>query len=169
MALKIRLRRMGRKKAPHYRIVVAESSMPRDGRFVTTIGHYNPRTEPTTLVVERDKARQWLKNGAKPTETVERLFKQAGVYSAEPVAAAEETAGKVASVAKKAAAAAAAAVETVRETVADAVETVQERVSDAVEAVQERVAGDDEAASAEPAEPAASAEGAAEPTEQPRA
>jgi small subunit ribosomal protein S16 len=143
MALKIRLRRMGRKKAPHYRIVVAESSMPRDGRFVTTIGHYNPRTEPMTLVVERDKARQWLKNGAKPTETVQRLFTKAGVYSAEPVVAAEEAAqgaaGAVASAAKKTAAAAATVVETVRESVAEAVDAVQERVGDAVEAVQERV------------------------------
>lgn len=81
MALKIRLRRMGRKKAPHYRIVVAESSMPRDGRFVERLGHYNPRTDPATLVVDADKARVWISKGAKPTETVHKLFENAGVFA----------------------------------------------------------------------------------------
>jgi small subunit ribosomal protein S16 len=146
MALKIRLRRMGRKKAPHYRIVVAESSMPRDGRFVATIGHYNPRTDPLTLVVDRDKARQWIKNGAKPTETVESLLKRAGVYSDEPVAA--PVTGAVKTAAKTVAAAAATVAETVAETVSDAVETVAETVSDAIEAVTggEEKAGEGEAA-----------------------
>ncbi|MBA2670190.1 MAG: 30S ribosomal protein S16, partial [Gemmatimonadetes bacterium] len=69
MALKIRLRRMGRKKAPTYRLVVAESSMPRDGRFVANIGHYNPRTQPITLVVDRAQALQWMAKGAMPTDT----------------------------------------------------------------------------------------------------
>ncbi len=84
MALKIRLRRMGRKKAPHYRIVVAESSMPRDGRFVAKVGHYNPTTTPATLVVDRDKALQWMGKGAMPTETVQSLFKKAGVFGPAP-------------------------------------------------------------------------------------
>jgi small subunit ribosomal protein S16 len=81
MALKIRLRRMGRKKAPHYRIVVAESTMPRDGRFVATLGHYNPTTNPATLVVDREKALGWLGRGATPTDTVQSLFRKAGVYT----------------------------------------------------------------------------------------
>ena len=83
MALKIRLRRMGRKKAPHYRIVVAESAMPRDGRFVAKVGHYNPTTQPATLVVDRDKALQWMAKGAMPTDTVQSLFRKAGVYALE--------------------------------------------------------------------------------------
>jgi small subunit ribosomal protein S16 len=143
MALKIRLRRMGRKKAPHYRIVVAESSMPRDGRFVATVGHYNPRTEPMTLVVNRDEARRWIRNGAKPTETVDRLFNKAGIYSDTPVV---ETPEPVKGVAKKAAAAVASAAETVREAAAAAVETVQEAVSGTAETAQETVADAVEAA-----------------------
>ena len=79
MALKIRLRRMGRKKAPHYRIVVAESTMPRDGRFVATVGHYNPTTSPETLKVDREKANAWLDKGAVPTDTVRSLLRRAGV------------------------------------------------------------------------------------------
>jgi small subunit ribosomal protein S16 len=67
---------MGRKKAPTYRIVIAESSMPRDGRFVANVGHYNPRTEPVTLVVNKPEIRLWLARGAVPTETVGRLLKR---------------------------------------------------------------------------------------------
>ena len=84
MALRIRLRRMGRKKAPSYRIVVAESSMPRDGRFVASIGHYNPRTEPITLKVDRERALYWLDKGAKPTDTARSLLKRAGVFGPAP-------------------------------------------------------------------------------------
>jgi small subunit ribosomal protein S16 len=143
MALKIRLRRMGRKKAPHYRIVVAESSMPRDGRFVATVGHYNPRTEPMTLVVDRDEARRWIGNGAKPTETVDRLFNKAGIYSDAPVI---ETPAPVVGVAQKAAAAVASAAGTVRDAAASAVEAVQEAVSGAAETAKETVADAVEAA-----------------------
>lgn len=85
MALRIRLRRMGRKKAPHYRIVVAERSMPRDGRFVARLGHYNPRTDPATVVVDREETITWIARGATPTDTVRSLLKRAGVFSAEPV------------------------------------------------------------------------------------
>lgn len=85
MGLRIRLRRMGRKKAPHYRIVVAESTMPRDGRFVATIGHYNPTTSPATLKVDSKKATEWLAKGAQPTDTVRSLLRKAGVS---PVASA---------------------------------------------------------------------------------
>lgn len=79
MAVKIRLRRMGAKKAPFYRIVVADSRSPRDGRFIEEIGYYNPTTEPMTVKIDNDKAAQWIKNGAQPTDTVKKLFKNAGV------------------------------------------------------------------------------------------
>ena len=91
MALKIRLRRMGRKKAPTYRLVVAESSMPRDGRFVAAIGHYNPRTEPLTLVVDREKALFWIGQGAVPTDTAKSLMKRAGVFGPAPTVAANSS------------------------------------------------------------------------------
>ena len=77
--LKIRLRRMGAKKAPFYRIVVADSRAPRDGAFVEEIGYYNPLTDPAEVVVNAEKARQWIKNGAQLTETVRGLFKKNGV------------------------------------------------------------------------------------------
>lgn len=82
MAVKIRLKRMGSKKSPFYRIVVAESRKPRDGRFIEEIGYYNPLTEPKILRVDADKANNWIKNGAKPTTTVDRLFKENAVYEA---------------------------------------------------------------------------------------
>ena len=77
--VKIRLRRMGAKKAPFYRIVVADSRSPRDGRCIEEIGTYNPLTEPTTLTVDVEKAHQWIKNGAQPTDTVKALLKKANV------------------------------------------------------------------------------------------
>lgn len=80
MAVKIRLRRMGAKKNPFYRIVVADSRTPRDGRLIEEIGYYNPQTEPKTIKIDDEKANQWLKNGAKPTNTVDRLFKENGIY-----------------------------------------------------------------------------------------
>jgi len=76
--LKIRLRRVGAKKQPSYRLVVAESASPRDGRFVESIGIYNPRTEPATIRVEEGRALYWLSQGAQPTDSVSRLFKIAG-------------------------------------------------------------------------------------------
>jgi small subunit ribosomal protein S16 len=79
MAVKIRLRRMGAKKAPFYRIVVADSRFPRDGRFIEEIGYYNPRTEPTTVKIDSDKAVAWMNNGAQPTDTVKKLFVNAGI------------------------------------------------------------------------------------------
>jgi small subunit ribosomal protein S16 len=81
MATRIRLRRVGRKKQPEYRIVVAERTKARDGRVVETLGHYNPRTKPETITVDADKARAWLGKGATPSETVRSLFKKAGVFS----------------------------------------------------------------------------------------
>jgi len=79
MAVKIRLRRMGAKKSPFYRIVVADSRYPRDGRFIEEIGYYDPTKEPSVISVDGEKAQSWLKNGAQPTETVKRLLKNKGV------------------------------------------------------------------------------------------
>ncbi len=79
MAVKIRLRRMGSKKAPFYRVVVADSRYPRDGRFIEEIGTYNPLTEPASVSIDSDKAKTWLKNGAQPTDVVKRLFKDSGI------------------------------------------------------------------------------------------
>ena len=76
--VKIRLRRMGAKKAPYYRIVVADSRYPRDGRFIEEIGIYDPVAEPATLKVDVDRAQAWIKTGAQPTETVRDLLKKAG-------------------------------------------------------------------------------------------
>ena len=77
--VKIRLRRMGAKKAPYYRIIVADSRSPRDGRCTEEIGTYDPLTEPATIAVDAEKAQQWIKNGAQPTDTVKALLKKANV------------------------------------------------------------------------------------------
>ncbi len=79
MAVKIRLRRMGAKKAPFYRVVVADSRSPRDGRFIEEIGTYNPLTDPIEVKINEEKAVKWLQNGAQPTDTVRRLLKRNGV------------------------------------------------------------------------------------------
>ena len=75
MAVKIRLRRMGAKKAPFYRVVVADSRFPRDGRFIEEIGYYDPTKEPAVVNINREKAEEWIKKGAQPTDTVKRLLK----------------------------------------------------------------------------------------------
>ena len=77
--VKIRLRRLGAKKAPFYRIVVADSRYPRDGRFIEEIGTYNPLKEPSEVIVDADAAKKWISTGAQPTDTVKRLLKKAGV------------------------------------------------------------------------------------------
>lgn len=77
--VKIRLRRMGAKKAPFYRIVVADSRYPRDGRFIEEIGTYNPCVEPSEIKIDAEKAKQWIANGAQPTESVAKLLKKAGI------------------------------------------------------------------------------------------
>ena len=79
MAVKIRLRRMGQKKAPFYRIVVADSRSPRDGRFIEEIGYYDPTQEPSEIRVDEEAVKKWLANGAQPTQTVEKIFKTAGI------------------------------------------------------------------------------------------
>ena len=79
MAVKIRLRRMGAKKAPFYRVIVADSRDPRDGKFVEEIGYYNPLTEPADIKIDAEKAEAWLKKGAQPTDTVKALLKKSGI------------------------------------------------------------------------------------------
>lgn len=84
MAVKIRLKRMGANKKPFYRVVVADGRTPRDGKFIEEIGYYNPLKEPAEVKIDVEKAEKWLVNGAQPTDTVKRLFKNAGI--AKPVA-----------------------------------------------------------------------------------
>lgn len=79
MAVRIRLKRMGAKKKPFYRIVVADSRFPRDGRFIEEIGYYNPTTKPSTFEVDREKAEMWLSKGARPSDTVRLIFEKAGL------------------------------------------------------------------------------------------
>ena len=79
MAVKIRLRRMGAKKAPYYRVVVADSRYPRDGRFIEEIGTYDPNQEPSVIKIDAEKAKQWIANGAQPTDTVKDILKKSGV------------------------------------------------------------------------------------------
>ncbi|MBQ7037456.1 MAG: 30S ribosomal protein S16 [Clostridia bacterium] len=79
MAVKIRLRRMGAKKAPFYRVVVADSRYPRDGRFIEEIGTYNPMTEPSEIKIDGEKAKKWMANGAQPTDSVKALLKRSGI------------------------------------------------------------------------------------------
>ena len=79
MAVKIRLRRMGQKKAPYFRILVADSRSPRDGRFIEEIGTYDPTREPSAYSVNEEAAKKWLANGAQPTEMVGKIFKLAGI------------------------------------------------------------------------------------------
>ena len=79
MAVKIRPRRMGAKKAPFYRIVVADSRYPRDGRFIEELGYYDPTKEPSVIKVDAEKAKKWIANGAQPTDTVKVILKKNGV------------------------------------------------------------------------------------------
>ena len=79
MAVKIRLKRMGQKKAPFYRVVVADARAPRDGRFIEEIGYYDPTREPSVIKVNEELAKKWLSNGAQPTETVAKILEIAGI------------------------------------------------------------------------------------------
>ncbi|OLD53193.1 MAG: 30S ribosomal protein S16 [Chloroflexi bacterium] len=79
MAVHIRLRRVGKTKAPTYRVIVADSRSPRNGRFIESIGHYDPRSEPARLVVNGDRARHWIKSGARPTATARSLLVRSGI------------------------------------------------------------------------------------------
>ena len=86
MAVKIRLARFGAKKKPFYRVVVADSSFPRDGRFIEKVGTYDPRKDPPEINLKGDRILEWIKKGAQPTETVEQLLKKEGVFSKENTA-----------------------------------------------------------------------------------
>ncbi len=79
MAVKIRLRRLGAKKAPFYRVVVADSRFPRDGRFIEEIGYYDPTKDPAVVKIDGEKAKKWIANGAQPTDTVKALLKKDGI------------------------------------------------------------------------------------------
>ena len=79
MAVKIRLKRMGAHKKPFYRVVVADSRSPRDGKFIEEIGYYNPLTNPADVKIDSEKAKKWISNGAQPTDTVKSLFKKSGI------------------------------------------------------------------------------------------
>ncbi|GGA33493.1 30S ribosomal protein S16 [Kroppenstedtia guangzhouensis] len=79
MAVKIRLKRMGAKKSPFYRVVVADSRAPRDGRFIEEIGYYNPLTQPAQVKIDEEKAMKWLNTGAQPSDTVKNLFRKEGI------------------------------------------------------------------------------------------
>ena len=79
MAVKMRLRRIGAKKAPFYRVIVADSRSPRDGRFIEEIGYYNPLNTPVEIKIDAEKAKKWISNGAQPTETVKALLKKSGI------------------------------------------------------------------------------------------
>ena len=79
MAVKIRLRRMGQKKAPFYRIIVADSRSPRDGKFIEEVGYYNPMTNPAEIKVDAEKVQRWLDSGAQPTETVKSILNKSGL------------------------------------------------------------------------------------------
>ena len=95
MAVRIRLKRMGAKKRPFYRLVVADSRSARDGRVIETLGHYDPMTEPRTVEVDGERARAWLKQGAQPSDTARRLLVEAGVLAAKS-AGSESPAGEAA-------------------------------------------------------------------------
>lgn len=82
MSVKIRLKRMGAKKAPFYRLVVADSRSPRDGKFIEEIGYYNPITEPIEIKIDAEKAKKWLNCGAQPSDTVRSLLKKSGIIEA---------------------------------------------------------------------------------------
>lgn len=81
MAVKIRLMRMGKKKQPTYRVVAADSRSPRDGRFIEILGHYNPRTEPSTVIIDNEKAIKWLARGAQPSEPAAKLLAISGALA----------------------------------------------------------------------------------------
>ena len=83
--VKIRLRRMGAKKQPTYRFVVCDAKSPRDGAFIEILGHYNPRTEPKTVVVDQEKVKAWLAKGAQPSDPVRRLFAELGLVERAPI------------------------------------------------------------------------------------
>jgi small subunit ribosomal protein S16 len=168
--VKIRLRRTGAKKQPSYRLVVADSRAPRDGAFIAVIGHYNPLTDPETLVIDEERASAWLKQGAQPTDTAARLLAKAGIIE-EPADRKEKmkagTPGKPKASKKKAKAAAAKAEAAAEAPEAEAAAeepetTVEETKAEAAEEPKAKAEVPEPKAKAEVPEPKAEAETPAE-------
>lgn len=156
MAVKIRLTRKGKKKQPTYRVVVADSRAPRDGRYIEQIGRYDPRQEPSVVVIDNERATYWLSQGAQPSDAVRKLFEISGALDARPVKikdpkvhVVDEAAQAVDAEEDEAVVAAAAVVEadddeSLLDKVEDAVEDAAEAVTELVEDAVEAVTGDDE-------------------------
>ena len=165
--LKIRLARVGKKKQPTYRVVVADARAPRDGKYVEIIGQYNPRTEPNTFVIDEEKARDWLKKGAQPTERIHKLFATVGIL--EPLVFAPpkpKPAPQAAAPARPAAAAPAAATAVAEpEAEAPAADAEAEVEAPAAEAVETPAAEAEEAPAAETKEEPAAEDTAEEKKE----
>jgi small subunit ribosomal protein S16 len=141
--VKIRLRRTGAKKQPHYRVVVTESRSPRDGRFLETIGHYNPRTEPPTVEIDAERALYWLSVGAQPSEAVRRMLDKMGIMAQVPAVrkgevSIDEILAELALTKEKAAEAEAVAEEEIEAEEAEAVAVAEEEI-EAEEAEEEEV------------------------------
>jgi small subunit ribosomal protein S16 len=173
--VKIRLRRIGAKKQPSYRLVVADSRAPRDGAFIAVIGHYNPLTNPETLVIDQDKASDWLKQGAQPTDTAARLLAKAGIIE-EPADRKEKmkagTPDKPKASKKKAKAAAATAAAAASEAPkaeAPAAEETSAEEPTAEEPKAEAPAAEEPEAEATAKAPAEETKAEAETTEEPKA
>jgi len=169
--VKIRLRRIGAKKNPSYRIVVADSRAPRDGAFIAAIGHYNPLTDPETIVIDQEKATSWLKQGAQPTDTAARLLAKAGIIE-EPQARKDKMQagapkGKVSK--KKKAKAAAAEEPKAAAAEAPKAETAEAPKAEAAEAPKAEVAEEPEASTTEEPEAGVAEEPEASVTEKPKA
>ena len=167
--LKIRLARVGKKKQPTYRVVVADARAPRDGAYVEIIGHYNPRTEPNTFVIDADKVKDWMSKGAQPTERVEKLLASEGLVPARDWGAPSREAAARREATKRekraeAPAAPAAAAPVASEPVAEA-----PAVEPAAEAPAEEPVAEAEPEVAAEAEPEAAAEAEAEPEAEPEA
>jgi small subunit ribosomal protein S16 len=145
MAVKIRLRRMGAKKKPFYRVVVADSRSPRDGRFIEELGWYDPLKDPAELNIDANAARKWLDNGARPTDTAKAILKKAGVYDAPVIEDREETSGDDAALAAEAVEAPAEEAGAVEDAPADeAEEAPAEEAGDAEEAPAGEAPADEE-------------------------
>jgi small subunit ribosomal protein S16 len=166
--VKIRLRRIGAKKTPSYRIVVADSRAPRDGAFIAAIGHYNPLTDPETIVIDQEKALGWIKQGAQPTDTAARLLAKAGIIE-EPISRKEKMkAGTPKAGKKKRAKAAEATKAKAAET--PKAEAVEEPKAEVTEAPKDETAVEEpEAATTETPEAGLTEEAEASATEEPKA
>lgn len=164
MAVKIRLRRVGAKKQPSYRVVIADSRSPRDGRFIEVIGFYNPRTKPTTITIDEEKARKWLGNGARPTDTVASLLYRAGIADLRTDRQREGAANRAAAEPAAAATTPTPAAQAPAAPVASAVEEAPAEPEPSVAAAEEAPV-EPEAAEVEAVEPAASEAAETETTE----